>query len=302
VKDASATATTRVDALYALQALKAKELAEALTLATTATDARLRAAAKIIAAKANDQTGDLQLTQLILDDAADVTERKMALDALAGMKESGAIDRALVTLLEKSIKGEVPTAMKLEVIEAAEARTTAKKLKLHEDVKTKLSEHVAAIRKTAGQNLLKRYTDCLEGGDAAKGREVFLSNAAAACQRCHKLEGQGGDVGPAMETLKKEHTREYLLEAVVVPNAHIAEGYQSVIVQTAEGRTVTGVLRRKEKDKYVIITPENKTVEVLREDIESEKPDRSAMPEDVYKKLTRRELRDVVEFLAGLRK
>ena len=33
----------------------------------------------------------------------------------------------------------------------------------------------------------------------------------------------------------------------------------------------------------------------------SEKPDKSAMPDDLHKKLSKRELRDVVEFLASLK-
>ena len=33
--------------------------------------------------------------------------------------------------------------------------------------------------------------------------------------------------------------------------------------------------------------------------VEAEKPDKSAMPDDLHKKLSRRELRDMIEFLSS---
>ena len=50
-----------------------------------------------------------------------------------------------------------------------------------------------------------------------------------------------------------------------------------------------------------MVTAENKVIVVPRDDVDSEKPDKSAMPDDLHKKLSKRELRDVVEFLAGLK-
>jgi len=88
------------------------------------------------------------------------------------------------------IKGEVPAELQLELLEAAEARTTAKKLTLHADLKAKLKAYDTQLRKSAGDNLLKRYPDALSGGDAAKGRDIFLNNNAAACQKCHKLDAR----------------------------------------------------------------------------------------------------------------
>ena len=44
-------------------------------------------------------------------------------------------------------------------------------------------------------DVLAPWADSLAGGDAEKGRGLFLNNAAVYCQRCHKLDGQGGEVG-----------------------------------------------------------------------------------------------------------
>ncbi|HET6572482.1 MAG TPA: hypothetical protein VFG68_02685, partial [Fimbriiglobus sp.] len=80
-----------------------------------------------------------------------------------------------------------------------------------------------------------------------------------------------------------------------------AEGYQSVILTTLDGKTVSGVLRKKDDKAYTVVTAENKVVVVPRDDVDGERPDKSAMPDDLHKKLSKRELRDVVEFLASLK-
>jgi quinoprotein glucose dehydrogenase len=59
------------------------------------------------------------------------------------------------------------------------------------------------------------------------------------------------------------------------------------------------VLRSKSDKEYVLVDAENKVKSYPRASVEAERPDKSAMPDDLHKKLSRRELRDLVEFLAG---
>ena len=87
----------------------------------------------------------------------------------------------------------------------------------------------------------------------------------------------------------------------MLPSKEIAKGYESVILVLLDGRTVSGVLRSKDAKAYTVVTPENKVIVVPRDDIDTEKPDKSAMPEDLTKKMTKRELRDLVEFLSSMK-
>ena len=61
------------------------------------------------------------------------------------------------------------------------------------------------------------------------------------------------------------------------------------------------MLRSKDAKAFTIVTPENKVIVVPKDDVDTEKPDKSAMPEDLVKKLSKRELRDLVEFLISLK-
>jgi quinoprotein glucose dehydrogenase len=141
---------------------------------------------------------------------------------------------------------------------------------------------------------LAPYFDALEGGDAEKGRAIFLNNSAVYCQRCHKLDGQGGDVGPLLNGLAadKEKDRRYLLESVVMPNAKIAKGYDTVILLLDDETTVSGIVKSEDKKQIKLVTPENKEIVIPVESVARRRAGPSAMPDDLHKKLSRSELRE----------
>jgi quinoprotein glucose dehydrogenase len=121
--------------------------------------------------------------------------------------------------------------------------------------------------------------------------------------RCHKLEGTGGEVGPALDGIASQmgKDRKYLLEAIVLPSAKIAQGYETAVLTLADGRVVSGVVKEDTKKQVKLLTAEAKELVIPTEDIESRRSGPSAMPDDLHKKLSRRELRDLVAFLAALK-
>lgn len=301
LRDSARPTGVRVEAMFALDALKAKETTDAVKFALASPVPKLRAAGRVVKAKADPVAAAKELPALLNEASASAVEKQMALGVMGELKESREIDTALAAWLDRLLAGSVPAELKLDLLEAATERTLAKNLVLHAPLKAKLAAVDQAARAASDIDPLARYRETLSGGDADRGRNIFLNSAAVYCQRCHRLDGQGGDVGPVLNGIAAKHPRDYLLEAIVYPNAKTAEGYQSVILNTIDGKTVTGVLRSKDSKQYVLMTADNKMVTVPRDDVDSERPDKSAMPDDLHKKLTKRELRDVVEFLAGLR-
>ncbi len=299
--DAKQTTSVRVDALFALEALKAPGLNDALKLASESTADRLRGAAIVVSANLNSKGAALSLPLLLKNESATMIERQFALAAMAKMPESKEIDTALAEQLDLYGKGALAGELKLDVLEASKARAEKDDLKLHAPLREKLKELDKAARAAEAKDPLSRNRETLTGGDAEKGRNIFLNSAAVYCQRCHKLDGQGGEVGPAINGVAKDKTREYLLESIVLPSKEIAKGYESVILVLLDGRTISGVLRSKDAKGYTVVTPENKVIVVPKDDIDTEKPDKSAMPEDLTKKMTKRELRDLVEFLSSMK-
>jgi quinoprotein glucose dehydrogenase len=286
--DAKATPTARAEALNALEVLKDKRLAEAVTTAIGSADPRLRNTGRAILMKSNPDEVVQQLKDVLAKN--DLVEKQGAFDLLATIKSSEA-DHLIEVWLDKLMKKQAPPELSLDILEAAAKRDGAalkQHLKSFEEARPKVDE-LAAWRET------------LHGGDAERGRQIFLNKAAVQCQRCHKLDGEGGEVGPPLNGIAAKQKRDYLLESIVLPNKQIAKGYDSILITKADGKSVNGVLKSEDDKQVKIMTAEGLLVTVKKDDIDQRRTTKSAMPEDIVQKLSKRELRDLVEFLAGLK-
>ena len=146
------------------------------------------------------------------------------------------------------------------------------------------------------------YRDAIAGGDPARGRELFFYRGELACLRCHKVEGQGGTVGPDLSKIDPQKSREYLLESIVFPSAQIDKRYASYEIETRDGKLVTGLKVSDGPRGVELLQADGRQILVPAENMESIRTiHQSAMPEGVAEKLTRRELRDLVAFLASPR-
>jgi quinoprotein glucose dehydrogenase len=306
VKDEKAAAGLRADALLAVAELKDPGAKDLANFAMTTDQPKLRAAGRAVRARLDPAAVLKDLPELLSDEKTSLEEKQGAFAILAGFKASEEADKILAHWLDQVNAGKVPAAILLDILDAAEARAATPKLKLFAQLKPQVDKYRAAQNKLASAtngDKLAGYADQLEGGDAERGRNIVLNNSAVYCQRCHKLDGQGGDVGPALNGLAadKEKTRRYMLEAVVLPNAKIAKGYETVVLTLADDRVVSGIIKAEDKKTVKLVTAEAKELNIPVEDIVARRTGPSAMPDDLHKKLSRRELRDVVEFLAGLK-
>ena len=74
------------------------------------------------------------------------------------------------------------------------------------------------------------------GGDAAAGKLVFNQGASPPCASCHSVEAGVTLVGPSLAGIASEFTTaDAMRQAVVEPNAEIAEGFAANIMPTTYG-------------------------------------------------------------------
>lgn len=186
---------------------------------------------------------------------------------------------------------QLPAGAVLDLVNAAELRGTP-------ELKTAVAEF--RQRQQEAGNVLATWSECLEGGDAESGRNLFFGRSSASCRRCHKVDGNGGEVGPDLSKIGKEKDRSYLLEAIVDPNAKVAKGFETVILVTTEGLIHSGILKSEDDQMVRLMTPTGALISVARDDIDERANGQSGMPQDLTKNLTRAEIRDLVEYLTTL--
>ncbi|HVR85841.1 MAG TPA: HEAT repeat domain-containing protein, partial [Planctomycetota bacterium] len=277
----------RIAALKALAALQDDRLAVAVMAAVEDKDAALRKeGTKLLGQLKTPQV--VSLLEKLAREEGPVGVRQNAIETL-GRMAGAAAEQALSRLLGELLAGKLPGALRLDVLEAAATRTG-------------LKDRVAQAHAGESQDdPVAPYRDALEGGDVDSGRKIFYEKAEASCAKCHKVRGRGGDVGPVLDKVGGEKTRLYLLESIVLPNKDIAQGFAQSIFLMQSDAVETGRVEKEDEKQVVILQADGNRKTLAKGDIKARKLGLSAMPEDEVKHLTKRELRDVVEFLASLR-
>jgi quinoprotein glucose dehydrogenase len=143
------------------------------------------------------------------------------------------------------------------------------------------------------------FEPCLFGGNAAEGKKVFYEKPEAQCVRCHKINGQGGEVGPDLSHVGSQKDRLYLLESILLPNKQIAQGFDSVTVVLQDGDVQAGVLKTETPDEIVLSSADNGLVRIKKSNIKTRRAALSPMPEGLGKILSKEDLRNLVEFLSS---
>jgi quinoprotein glucose dehydrogenase len=179
----------------------------------------------------------------------------------------------------------------LDLIEAAGKRRDPQ-------VKQKLAQYIA---KRNSNPEVAQYVECLTGGDAENGRKIFRENVQASCLRCHKISGDGGDAGPDLTQIASRGNRQYILESITYPNAKIAAGFESAQVVLHNGTSAVGTVKRDTDTELDLYSLEDGLVTIKKSDIKSRTVTMSGMTDNLRQALTRREIRDLVEYLSTLK-
>ncbi|MCA8996260.1 MAG: HEAT repeat domain-containing protein [Planctomycetaceae bacterium] len=279
---------TRREALTALVAIGVESLDALLAQGLEDENDLIRAQALRLSA---ERTPDKTLPKLseVLKSGTQI-EQQTAVDVLGKMTSPEA-DNVLLEQLNRYLAGKVAPEVQLDLLDAAESRKG-------DDFRDRLAKIEAARDKS---DPLSHYRMTLQGGDAERGYAVFFGNAAASCRRCHKVNGNGGEVGPDLSGVAKDKTREYLLESMVLPSAKIAKGFETVVFALADGRIVSGVMRGEDATTYKLVKPTGEVITVVKDDIDDRAIGKSGMPEDIVKQLSKSQIRDLVEYLSTLK-
>ncbi len=130
-------------------------------------------------------------------------------------------------------------------------------------------------------------------GDLVAGRQLFLRQ----CGACHRLFGEGGSIGPELTHANRKKTDE-LLATIVNPSAVIRKEYMNFVLQSTDGRVLSGLLVEQTPSQVTLLSAKNERTTVGRDKIESlEESATSLMPENLLSGLKPQELRDLFSYL-----
>lgn len=284
----------RVEALRALADEDAEEVLRAIDEALASESSELRKAALEMLAERSARAATTVAVEWLRISDSETSERQLAMQLLGKLPTPAANERLVEELLRLS-DGQSDPSLRLELITAARAKAAddpsiAEALRQYEQRRTP----------TALTPALAEFEASLWGGDAEAGERLFRQHLAAQCVRCHKIGGEGSDVGPDLKGIATRRDREYLLRSVVDPSADIEPKYLSRTFLLASGQVVQGVVQSETEEEIVLVDNRGQEVRVLQDEIEDEREQRASIMPTMTDLMTPEEIRDVVAFLAQL--
>jgi putative membrane-bound dehydrogenase-like protein len=180
---------------------------------------------------------------------------------------------------------------------ASLSRSTRQKIQRYHDsdIRKRAAALLANVTSDRSAVIEKFRAAATMHGDAQRGREVFRKN----CSDCHRLGTIGVSLGPDLATVANR-PKDDLLVNILDPNANIAPGYEEYMIQTTDGRLITGVIGDQSATSVTLRRRKGEEDTVLRGNIaEFRALTTSAMPDDLEDGFTVNQLADLLEFLKG---
>ncbi|HZY90102.1 MAG TPA: hypothetical protein VFE78_35095, partial [Gemmataceae bacterium] len=213
---------------------------------------------------------------------------------------AAAIDRLLsspgsaLMLMEELAKGRLPASVRAQVVAAAQARPGP--------VRDLFERFVPDEQRVARLgNVIDAAALLARKGDAARGRDLFLKSGSL-CVNCHKVAGIGGAVGPDLSQIGKKFNRAQLLESILEPSKVIDPPYVAYLIETTDGKVLTGVVASKSAKEVVLRDAEAKEIRIPAAKVAKMEPQKkSLMPDLLLRDLTAEQAADLLEFLASLK-
>jgi quinoprotein glucose dehydrogenase len=286
VEDVESREAIRTRAIAALAGATETDVRTAIKAALASPDAAVRIAGRKLLANRFPVDAVMELRDVA--SSGSVAERQQAIQLL-GTLANPLAEEILGQWLDRVAGGECPPELMLDVMTAAAAK---------ESLAPRAKELTAA---QAAQGPLAPFAMCAEGGDPTRGANVFATNTALSCRRCHSIKPDLVMVGPSLSDVGAKLSRAELLESIVQPNAKITEGFQTTSFMLDTGLAVSGILRREDATHAVLGDPEGKELVVELASVEERSAGLSAMPEGLTQHMSLQDLRDLVAYLATLR-
>jgi putative membrane-bound dehydrogenase-like protein len=132
----------------------------------------------------------------------------------------------------------------------------------------------------------------LAAADTRQGRALFNT----ACAACHRLHGEGGQVGPDLTGSGRDNL-DYLLDNIADPSAVVTADFRMSVANLKDGRVLNGVVAANSARTLTLQTM-TETVTIERAEVESlEESKLSLMPEGLLEALNEAQVRDLIAYL-----
>lgn len=279
----------RIQSLTSLVKLGDAQVGEAVSQALSDKERKVRVAGLNLLEKMNISK-ELMVTLLSNVIANKPMEEKQAAILTLGKLPPANSTKTLNELLDKMSAGKLSPDLYLELGEAIDSSGASDLVARYKTITQKLSP----------DELMASYTGSLLGGDSTKGRNIFFQNQNAQCMKCHSYDDRGGNAAPRLNGIANRISRQQILEALITPSARLSPGYGMSSIELKDGKKLLGILENENATSITIKIGSEPPLVIPKNQVAKRNDSPSSMP-DMKQVLSKREIRDIVSFLATLK-
>lgn len=131
-----------------------------------------------------------------------------------------------------------------------------------------------------------------DSADSDRGEKIFRNRG---CVQCH---GNGSAMGPDLAGVTGRFSRDDLFIAIALPSRDVSARYQTVLVETKQGKTYSGLVVYESADGILLRNGVTKTYRIETRDIAAQRNlATSLMPDGLLKDLDDGQLADLYAYL-----
>ncbi len=147
------------------------------------------------------------------------------------------------------------------------------------------------------QTVYEKYRPALAyEGNVESGKEIFRD----VCSECHRVGDIGSEVGPDLLSVVIRN-RETLMTDILIPNESIEAGYEEYLLETNDGRSITGVMAAETPETVTLRRAKGEEDTIRRSNIASLRSlSVSPMPEDIEQGISVQGMADLLAYLKSL--
>ncbi len=259
----------------------------------------------LLAIAASDNEIEAQAAVQLIGHAAGKRTVSILLPLMQSDAVTGAVRSTALKALGKRLDGQQKILKLVTSVNLADdlkfAAANALLGSSNPDIATTAAKHLE-LPATADSRPLPALPELVKRtGNAEAGRKIF--ETVGTCNKCHKVRGEGKEVGPDLSEIGSKLSREAMYVSILDPSAAVSHNFETYSILTLDGLAVTGLLISETDDAVTLRNSEGIDKTVDQEDIEIFKKQKtSLMPQDLQKLLTVDQLVDLVEYTLTLKK
>ena len=158
--------------------------------------------------------------------------------------------------------------------------------------------------KLSQEDAKKLAADAQQRGNIVRGAILFHQGNIN-CAKCHRGGSQANPTAPDLSQLNSKTTNEHLVESILQPSKQISKGFETTLIATVDGRTITGIVVEKNEKEIQLreMGDQIRIVKIAIDNIEQMKPSKkSTMPEGLADELKdRQQFLDLLKYVFDLR-